>query len=105
MTAIGYISPQNVPALTADTMIGRSGYSRYSTVLPLGVGISKRADEAQPLARKLYILSDKTVVALAGSADKIHDFLKTASSLVRPLENMDRPMRYLGDLANDIKDV
>ena len=96
-----YVSPGNVPFLLADTLVSINGQPRSCSSLPSTVNESSRSvDDEIPLARKLYILSNYTAIAVAGTEVSISDFLQTVKGLIGIFELDERPMRRVGDLAN-----
>ena len=107
MTACLHISPLGLSALIADTMVS---ITRKGRELPraLPANASKGVDlpifHETRLARKIVFLNESTAIAVAGEEDKIRDYLETAAPLIGHFMQDGRPMRRLGDFANQFNE-
>jgi hypothetical protein len=96
VTGCLFISPGVVPALIADCLVTTPGVHQSApATLTNGGGFS-----GNPLFRKIYILSKRTAIAVSGEGPGIEDFLATLAGLVDIFELDERPMRRVGDFAN-----
>lgn len=114
MTACAFISPQGLPALIADTITTFSKPAPTVDNLKNRIELLKILPSVDPrvfdmkvrrqtkLARKIYILNDDAAIAIAGDKDKIVEYLELAKGLIDTFMEYDRPMRKLGDYANQI---
>lgn len=103
MTACLYISPDDVPALIADTLVTDRSQAGKQIITPA----NDSGNDNNPnysyarLARKLYLVGERTALSVAGDENRILDFLNTVAPLAKHIEKSDRPMRMIGDLADN----
>jgi hypothetical protein len=106
MTACAYLSPNNFPNLLADTLV--SGATDANVSLTPANWISLVSSEVGPnppiLSRKIYFFGKRTAIALSGGLKSIRTLLNKANALMQDFEREERPIRELGDQANEINE-
>ncbi len=98
MTVCTYISPFKNPAISTDIVVTHDSFpSAKRPGEP--ISIKNEHDRIIYHARKNYIMSDKTCVAVAGDSYNIEKFLRECQDNIHIYELSDRPARLIGDLA------
>ena len=60
------------------------------------------AIEFTRVCRKIFILSNRTAIATAGNEDCIREFVRLCRERIDEFDTSDRPMRCIGDLADQV---
>lgn len=103
MTACLYISPDDVPALITDSLVTDTSLSGSKILTPANDSIASGNlnYSCARLARKLYLFGERTALSVAGDEGKILEFLSNIKPMVKYIEKEDRPMRLIGDAAEE----
>lgn len=88
MTAALFFSPQRVPAIIADTVVTICG----PDLQPL----------QRRLARKIFFLGNTIAISVSGEEERIQSFIEAAQLALGHMLTLERPMRFLGDLLNNV---
>lgn len=100
MTANLYLSPFQIPAIASDISVTLEG--DIGTPIPAIDGMSAKTISQ---ARKHYLVSKNTCVAIAGRADQIAKFLSTLEDRIIEFEAQPRPAREIAWLANQFESI
>lgn len=99
MTACIYISPGNVPALIADTVVTVTNGNGQVNQDCQFARSSRYGVVRATLARKVFIIDNRTCVAVSGDEREILEFLQTCKAVIDFMPD-ERPLKQISELAN-----